>query len=105
VRWLMQERRTAERIRLDLKARWEGLMTQGRGAVCDLSSTGCFVLSGGAVRVGEFVKLEIHFPKEVSSLWGEVVYTVSEIGFALKFTFSGEQEQRSLEGMMATVEL
>jgi len=96
----MQERRTAERIRLDLKARWEGLMTQGRGAVCDLSSMGCFVLSGGEVSAGEFVRLEIHFPKEISSLWGEVVYTIAEIGFALRFNFRNRDEQAALNRLM-----
>ena len=79
-------------------------MTQGRGAVCDLSLTGCFVLSGGEVSVGELVRLEIHFPKEISLLWGEVVYRVEEIGFALRFAFEGEHEQHSLGGLMAGLE-
>ena len=96
----MQERRTAKRIRLDLKAHWEGLMTQGRGAVCDLSSMGCFVLSGGEVGAGELVRLEIQFPQEIVSLWGEVVYTVAEMGFALRFKFAGEEDKRVLDGLL-----
>ena len=88
----MQERRAAERLRIDLSARWEGLRTQGRGAVSDLSSLGCFVLTSGEVKPGELIRLEISFPQEVASLWGQVVYAVAEIGFAMRFVFSGNDE-------------
>lgn len=93
----MQERRTAERIRINLKARWEGLISQGRGAICDLSSAGCFVLTGGEVTVGELVRLEIQFPNQIALVWGRVVYAVAEMGFALRFAFSGDSEMRELE--------
>jgi PilZ domain len=89
----MQERRAAERLRIDLSARWEGLRTQGRGAVSDLSSLGCFVLTSGEVKPGELIRLEISFPQEVASLWGQVVYAVPEIGFAMRFVFSGNDER------------
>lgn len=93
----MQERRTAERVRTNLKARWEGLISQGRGSICDLSSAGCFVLTGGEVTVGELVRLEIHFPERVDLVWGEVVYAIAEMGFALRFAFAGEEEMRALK--------
>ncbi len=99
----MQERRTAERVRLNLKARWEGLMTQGRGAVSDLSSTGCFVLSSGEVTAGELIRLQIDFPRNVRIVWGRVVYTVDEIGFALRFTFHDDADRRVLDGLIASV--
>ena len=57
----MQERRQAERIRLNLPARWQSLLTQDRGSVCDLSANGCFVLTAGEVKAAELVRLEIHF--------------------------------------------
>ena len=99
----MQERRTAERVRLNLNARWEGLMTQGRGAVSDLSSTGCFVLSGGQVTNGELIQLQIDFPRNVGIVWGRVVYSVADIGFALRFAFGGEDEQRALARLIDLV--
>jgi hypothetical protein len=92
----MQERRAAERLRIDLNARWEALRTQGRGAVCDLSSLGCFVLASAEVKPGQLIRLEINFPQEVASLWGQVVYAVAEIGFALRFAFGDGSEQDSL---------
>ena len=96
----MQERRTAERIRINLKARWEGLFSQGQGTICDLSSTGCFVLTGGEFTTGELVRLEIHFPGRVDVLWGQVVYAVAEMGFALRFAFSDNSEMRELASLI-----
>ena len=99
----MQERRTAERFRLDLTTRWEGLTTQDRGAISDLSATGCFVLSGGEVTAGELIRLQISFPREVGVVWGRAVYAVAEIGFALRFVFGSEDERRALDRLIATL--
>jgi hypothetical protein len=98
----MQERRTAERIRINLKASWEGLFSQGRGAICDLSPTGCFVLTGGEVTAGELVRLEMHFPGRIDLVWGQVVYAVAEMGFALRFAFSDESEMRELARLIGS---
>ena len=98
----MQERRAAERVRLNLKTRWETLVTQGRETVCDISSTGCFVLSGGELDPGELISLEIHFPEDIASLWGEVVYAIAEMGFAIRFKFAGEAERRALDKLIET---
>jgi hypothetical protein len=92
----MQERRAAERLRINLNARWEALKTEGRGAVCDLSSLGCFVLTSGEVKPGELIRLEINFPEAIASMWGQVVYGVAEMGFALRFAFGAEADKDSL---------
>jgi len=99
----MQERRTADRIRINLKARWEGLFSEGRGAICDLSPTGCFVLTGGEVKAGELVRLEMHFPGRVDLAWGQVVYAVAEMGFALRFAFSDEEDGRTLDELVTSL--
>jgi hypothetical protein len=96
----MQERRAAERLRIDLNARWEALRTQGRGAVCDLSSLGCFVLTSAEVKPGQLIRIEISFPQEAALFWGQVVYAVGEIGFALRFAFGDETDQRKLTGLI-----
>jgi hypothetical protein len=96
----MQERRAAERRRIDLHARWEALNTQGRGAVCDLSSLGCFVLASAEVKPGELIRLEINFPQESVWLWGKVVYAVAEMGFALRFAFGDEADQLVLSTLI-----
>ena len=70
--------------------------------VSDLSSTGCFVLSGGDVNSGELTRLEIHFPEGVASLWGEIVYNMAEMGFAIRFKFASEGERRALDKLIET---
>src|SRR5258708_37794278 len=96
----MQERRAAERLGIDLNARWEALRTQGRGAVSDLSSLGCFFLTSGEVEPGELIRLEINFPQKTMSLWGQVIYAVAEIGFATRFAFGDEDERLLLEKLI-----
>jgi PilZ domain len=98
----MQERRATERLRTDVKTRWEGLFSQGRGAICDLSRAGCFVLTGGEVTTGELVRLEIIFPTQIALVWGQVVYAVAEMGFALRFAFSDEDEGRAFHEVVET---
>jgi hypothetical protein len=99
----MQERRAAERLRIDLKVRWEALRTQGRGAVCDLGSLGCFVLTSAEVRPGDLIRLEINFPEEIVSLWGHVVYAVAEIGFAVRFAFADDADTHALSQLIESM--
>ena len=96
----MQERRAAERLRIDLNARWETLRTDGRGAICDLSSMGCFVLTKAEVRPGELIRIEIDFPEQVAAPWGQVVYAVAEIGFALRFALGADADKESLNKLI-----
>lgn len=96
----MQERRQAERFRLNLQARWESLLAQARGAVCDLSATGCFVLAAAELKAGELVRLEIQFPNHLVFVWGQIVYGVAEMGFAVRFVFSEENEGRALRKLI-----
>jgi hypothetical protein len=89
----MQERRSANRLRTNINVRWETLKTQGRGFVCDLSSSGCFVLSGGDVSQGELARLDLRVSDEMLTVWGTVVYNIAEMGFAVRFLFGGRDEQ------------
>ena len=81
----MQERRQAERIRLNLPARWQSLLTQDRGGICDLSASGCFVLTAGEVKAGELVRLEIDFGNHLVFAWGKVVYRRHGLCVAINF--------------------
>ena len=91
------ERRRAERFQTDLAARWEGVLAASRGSVVDVSCTGCFVLTNDDVRPGELIRLEIEMPTgRRLHLWGEVVYQISEMGFALRFTGCDATEQKML---------
>ena len=101
----MQERRNAQRLRANLNVRWETLKTSGRGAVCDLSTSGCFVLTGGEITSQELVRMNIVLPNEIgeiATVWGNVVYTISEMGFAVRFVFGSEADQQLIQRMTET---
>ena len=101
----MQERRTAPRFRTSLNVRWETLRTQGRGEVCDISSTGCFILAGGHVQERELIHMEMLLGDEVARLWGNVVYTINEMGFAVHFLCDSPADERSLGLVLKNVDL
>ena len=86
----MEERRSAERLRTNIKVRWESLKTEGGGSVCDLSASGCFVLSGGELNHGELIQMRLILDDEIVTLWGQVIYVVSEMGFAVRFMLTGD---------------
>ena len=92
------ERRRAQRIRVNLKVRWEGSLTQQEAEVTDLSVNGCFILSGGRVEPKELVRIEIALPDDVAIYaWAEVVEEASEIGFAVRFTSMDDNDRDRLE--------
>lgn len=92
------ERRRAPRAKVNLPARWEGVLTQQSAHVTNLSKTGCFVLSGGTVEPRELIRLEITFPDESQIYpWAEVVEEATDIGFAVRFTSLEDDELVRLE--------
>lgn len=99
----MQERRSAERFRANLNVRWQSLMAEGRGAVCDLSASGCFVLTGSQVAPRELVRLDLIAGDEVTTLWGQVAYLVNEMGFAVRFVFGNEMDHRVVSSVIDTL--
>jgi len=93
----MEERRRTPRVKVDIPARWEGVLTQQQAQITSLSVTGCFLLSGGKVEPKELVRLEIVLPnQEPMYLWAEVVDAAYEIGFAVRFTATDDEDQKRL---------
>jgi len=93
----MDERRRSPRVRVDLPARWEGVLNQEQAQVTDLSITGCFVLTGGRVEGKELVRLEIDLPdQDPLYFWAEVVDAAYEIGFAVRFTAMEDEDEKRL---------
>jgi hypothetical protein len=95
----MQERRQAERFRRNLHALGE-FAGSGRGAVCDRSAMGCFVLAAGQTETNELIRLEIQFPNHLLLVWGQTVHNVAEMGFAVCFVFSQENEARAVRKLI-----
>lgn len=93
----MRERRRSERVKVDLKVCWEGSLTQLEGNIVDLSISGCFILSDDRVRIGELIRVEIQHPKQGALyIWGEVVYKIPEMGFAINFTGADDDAVKQL---------
>ena len=97
----MKDRRTAPRVRVNLPARWEGVVSRETATVTDISRSGCFVLTGGKVEIKELVWLEIQLTETESvHFWAEVVNEASEIGFALKFNSSSPEDETALASFL-----
>ena len=93
----MKDRRSAPRVRVNLPARWEGVVSRENATVTDISRNGCFVLTGGKVEVKELVSLEIQLTEtQKVQFWAEVVDAASDIGFALKFNSSSPEDEATL---------
>lgn len=97
----MKERRSAPRVRVNLQARWEGVLSRENATVTDLSRSGCFVLTGGKVEVKELVWLEINLTDtQAVNVWAEVVDEATEIGFALRFNSSSPEDEETLNNFL-----
>ena len=88
-------------MRVNLPARWEGVLSRESATVTDLSRSGCFVLTGGKVELKELVWLEIQLTDtQAVNFWAEVVDAASEIGFALKFNSSSPEDEAMLASFL-----
>ena len=97
----MKDRRSAPRVRVNLAARWEGVLSRETATVTDISRNGCFVLTGGKVETKELVWLEIQLTEtQIVKFWAEVVDAASDIGFALKFNSSSPEDEATLAAFL-----
>ena len=89
------ERRLTQRIKVNIRVRWEGERTRRNGIVTDISTAGCFVLTEDiGVERRELVKIELLLPGGVITLWGQIVYKAEEIGFGVRFAPNNPAEER-----------
>src|SRR3979409_348965 len=94
---MTENRRTDERVSVNLPARWDGLSGVHEARLEDLGFGGCYVNTAGRVDVGEVVGVEIKLPSgEWLQLRGEVASYQPGIGFGLVFSFLTEDEEQSL---------
>ena len=95
-----RERRRAPRIKVNFGARWEGSWARREGYITDLSAVGCFILTPDLVKPGEPVKLEIQLPRAEIKMEGHVVYKIEEMGFAIEFTTSSDEDRKHLSWLI-----
>lgn len=98
---MTQERRTDERVPLNLGVRWDAGAGNSDGRLEDLSLGGCFVNTGGRVDVGDLVGLEIKLPSgETLLVRGEVTSYQLGIGFGVQFPFLTDEEEQALRELI-----
>jgi len=92
-----KDRRSAPRVRVNLPARWEGVVARENATITDLSRNGCFLLTGGKAEMKELIWLEINLSEQQTvNFWAEVVNTAFEIGFAVRFNSSSQEDEAAL---------
>lgn len=90
---LPAERRRHERLSVYLKVRWEGMLGRYEGMLSDISAGGCFILSDEPVTLKELLRLEIQLHTgEWVKVWGEVSNVFPPVGFGVRYTEVGDDE-------------
>ena len=94
-------RRSDNRLGINLRARWDGISGQQEARISDISLGGCYVDSLSRVDLGEFVALELELPSgEWLPLRGEVTTCQEGVGFGLRFVSLTEEEKSALEQLL-----
>jgi len=102
---MTEERRSSQRKRILLEAKWESMSHTHEARVDDVSLGGCFVNTFGRVELNEQVNLQIELPSgEWLSLSGYVASYQPGVGFGLSFDSLTEEKSAMLEELIATSE-
>ena len=48
---------------------------------------------------GELARLDLQVADEMLTVWGTVVYTIKEMGFAVRFLFGGQDEEHFIKAI------
>lgn len=99
----MPERRSSERKKVLLEARWSSMSRRHEARVDDVSLGGCFVNTYGHVELNEPVELEILLPSsDWLALEGTVATYHAGVGFGMSFKALSEEQMAALKELIAT---
>lgn len=97
------ERRYIARNPVSIEIEWESSSGRRKGTVSDISSAGCFVLSGGEVIDGEAIRLFLPLVDGIRvEFGGEIANHVFEIGFAVHFVSISEAQTTIISDLIAS---
>ena len=100
---MSDERRSSQRKRILLEAKWESMSNAHEARVDDVSVGGCFVNTLGRVELDEEVDLQIQLPSgKWLALQGRVATYQPGVGFGLSFTSLTEKETAALKDLIST---
>jgi hypothetical protein len=80
-----RDRRQFPRVRGPFDGSWAGAAGNGTARIWDLSEGGCYIDALNDQRVGEELNVSIDVPEGLVSARGQIVYSVPNQGFAVKF--------------------
>ena len=99
------ERRSNERKRILLEAKWHSMSRKHEVRVDDVSVGGCFVNTFAQAEIGEPVDLEILLPSgEWLALRGKVASYQPGVGFGMSFNALSKEETAMLAELIRTAE-
>ena len=99
----MPERRSNNRKKVILEARWESMSRRHEARVDDVSLGGCFVNTYGHVELNEPVNLQILLPSgDWLALKGTVASYHPGVGFGMSFELSGDDEQNKVKELIVS---
>jgi hypothetical protein len=102
---MSHERRTSQRKRILVEAKWESMSNTHEARVDDVSLGGCFVNTFGRVEPNEAVNLQIKLPSgEWLPLRGRVASYQPGVGFGISFTSLSKNETAALKGLILSAE-
>ena len=102
---MTEERRSSQRKRILLEAKWESMSNTHEARVDDVSVGGCFVNTFGRVELNEQVNLQIELPSgEWLSLSGYVASYQPGVGFGMSYDSLSDEKLATLEELLATSE-
>lgn len=99
----MPERRSSERKKVLLEAKWSSMSRRHEARVDDVSLGGCFVNTYGHVEFNEPVELEIRLPSGAwLALHGTVASYHAGVGFGMSFTELSDEQTALLKDLIDT---
>ena len=102
---MTKERRSSQRKRILLEAKWESMSRTHEARVDDVSLGGCFVNTFGRVELNEPVNLQMELPSgEWLSLSGHVASYQPAVGFGMAFDSLSEEKLATLKELIETSE-
>ena len=101
----MRERRSSQRKKVLLEAKWESMSRKHEARVDDVSLGGCFVNTYGPVEVNEPVELQILLPSGGwLTLRGTIASCQPGVGFGMSFRLANDEEKAALKDLIASAE-
>jgi hypothetical protein len=98
------ERRNSERVPVSYEVQWEGVSGKYESRVSDISDTGCYIESFGQASIGEIIKFEVILPNsDRLALQGEIVYSLPNMGFGLRFISLTESQKEKVAALVRDV--